>query len=249
MNTTNNTILIIGSSAGIGLSMAKQLSASGNHVIMTGRNEANLLKAAAPLKNVTAIVCDVTSEADVDQLISRVEKEFPNLNVIINNAGHAVVYSLASGADTYQNAKDEMETNFFSIARINDKILPLLSKQKEAAIVNVSSVVALVPGNLPTYSASKAALHSYTLSLRHTLADTNIKVFELMPPLVNTEFSAPIGGANGISPDEVAEHFIKGFAEDTYEIHSGKTAFIYDLFRKSPEEAFAALNAGRAPIQ
>ena len=93
-----------------------------------------------------------------------------------------------------------MQTNFLSIVRLNEKLLPLLRGQPEAAIVNVSSIVAFVPGaRLATYAASKAALHSYTQSLRFTLSDTNVKVFELMPPLVDMEFSVEIDGQRASS--------------------------------------------------
>ena len=122
------------------------------------------------------------------------------------------------------------------------KLLPLLATQIESAIVNVSSVVAFVPGSLPTYSASKAALHSYTLSLRIALAKaTNVKVFELMPPLVDTEFSKEIGGHNGVPPSFVAEAFVAALEKDEYEIHVGRTADIYKLFLSSPAEALLAM--------
>ena len=97
---------------------------------------------------------------------------------------------------------------------------------------------------IATYSASKAALHSYTLSLRLDLAkNTAIKVFELMPPLVNTDFSQDIGGANGIPPVTVAEALIQAFEKDEYEIHVGNTAYIYELSRTSPAEALTAMNS------
>jgi uncharacterized oxidoreductase len=116
--------------------------------------------------------------------------------------------------------------------------------QAEAAIVNVSSIVAIVPGSLSTYSASKAALHSYTQSLRIALAkaNSNVQVYELMPPLVDTEFSAPIGGKNGISAARVAAELLDGLKNDTYEIRVGNTQVIYDLYLKSPEDALMAMN-------
>lgn len=246
MKTTNNTVLITGGSAGIGFETAKQLSALGNHVIITGRNKEKLEKAASQLHNVTAIVCDVTNDADVAALIIRIQKDFPQLNIIMNNAGNAFVYKFGNGADTYTNTKQEMETNLFAPIKLIDNLFPILSQQSEAAIINVSSILALVPSvTLPTYSASKAALHSYTQILRYSVANTSVKVFELMPPLVNTEFSKEIGGANGIPPQQVAEDLVKALASNTYEIHVGMTAQIYALVGKSPEEALNTLNASR----
>ena len=247
MKTTQNTVLIIGGTAGIGLEIVKQLTALNNHVIVTGRNKERLDSALASLKNVTAIPFDVSKENEVDNLVERISKDFPNLNMVINNAGRAILYSLADESqDAFANAEDEMLTNYLSIIRINQKLLPILKTQSEAAIVNVSSVVAYVPGiTLPTYASSKAALHSYTTSLRLSLEDTSVKVFELMPPLVDTDFSKEIGGQNGIKPPVVADEFIAALAKDEFEIRVGDTAKIYELFRQSPLDALNVMNANR----
>jgi len=247
MKTTQNTVLIIGGTAGIGLEIVKQLTALNNHVIVTGRNKERLDSALASLKNVTAIPFDVSKANEVDNLVERISKDFPNLNMVINNAGRAILYNLADeNQDDFSNAEDEMLTNYLSIIRINQKLLPILKAQSEAAIVNVSSVVAYVPGiTLPTYAASKAALHSYTTSLRLSLEDTSVKVFELMPPLVDTEFSKEIGGQNGIKPSVVADEFIAALAKDEFEIRVGDTAKIYELFRQSPLDALNVMNANR----
>lgn len=245
MKTTGNTILIIGGSAGIGFETAKLLSQKGNQVIITGRNEKRLQEATAQLTNVTAINSDVTKAEDVNALVEKLQKDFPKLNMVINNAGNAYLYSLTGNENAFEKAQDEMLTNYLSIIRLNEKLLPVLKKQPEAAIVNVSSVVAFVPGSLSTYSASKAALHSYTQSLRFALRDTSIKVFELMPPLVNTEFSKPIGGHTGIEPSVVADEFLKALATDEYEIRVGNTDYIYKLYLSSPAAAFDVMNGQR----
>lgn len=244
MKNTNNTILITGGSAGIGFETAKLFSEQGNHVIITGRNEERLKHAAAQLKNVTAIACDVSRESDVLALVKKLNVEFPQLNMVINNAGRALLYNLShEHANAFENAADEMMTNYLSVIRLNEQLLPLLKKQTEAAIVNVSSVVAFVPGiSLPTYAASKAALHSYTQTLRLSLKDTNIHVFELMPPLVNTEFSQGIGGANGIAPSVVAQDLLNAVKNNEYEIHVGNTAFMYKEFLASPAKALKLMN-------
>lgn len=243
MNTTNNTILITGGSAGIGFEMARIFSKAGNKVIITGRNEERLKRAAAQLDNVTAIVSDVSKEADIAALADRIRKDFPGLNIVINNAGHAYVYQLATG-ESAAKAVEEMQTNYFSVISLNEQLIPVLEQQAEAAIVNVSSIVAFVPGHsLPTYSASKAALHSYTRSLRYTLSKTSaIKVFELMPPLVNTAFSQEIGGEHGIPPAVVAEDLFNAIGSDNYEIRTGQTEQMYQLYRSAPADAMAAMN-------
>jgi uncharacterized oxidoreductase len=243
MKSTNNKILIIGGSAGIGFEIAKLFSTD-NKVIITGRNEERLQQAAAKLKNVTAIQSDVSDAADAEKLVKQLYAEHPDLNIVVNNAGKAFVYDLAAeGADGFDKASQEMQTNFLSIVRLNEKLLPLLRRQPSAAIVNVSSIVAFAPGaRLATYAASKAALHSYTQSLRFTLAKTNVKVFELMPPLVDTEFSVEIDGHKGIKPVVVAEALLNSIEADHLEIRVGQTEEFYRFYLSSPEQAMIALN-------
>jgi len=242
MKTTNNTVLITGGTAGIGLEIAKLLSAAGNKVIITGRNQQRLDKALQELQNASGIVSDVSKKEDTDALVALVKKDFPQLNMVINNAGRAILYDIANSENAFEHAADEMLTNYLSVIRLNEQLLPLLKEQQQAAIVNVSSVVAFVPGSLVSYSASKAALHSYTQSLRIALhRSSQVKVFELMPPLVDTEFSAIIGGHNGIAPSVVAQAFIDAVEKDEYEIRVGKTQYIYDLYLKSPAEALQTM--------
>jgi uncharacterized oxidoreductase len=243
MKTTNNTVLITGGSAGIGLEIAKLFSASDNKVIITGRDQQRLDKALSQLKNATGIASDVSKKETAQALVATLTKDFPDLNIVINNAGRALLYDIAHSDGAFEKAEDEMLTNYLSVIRLNEKLLPLLKKQKEAAIVNVSSLVAFVPGSLPTYSASKAALHSYTQSLRIALSrSSKVKVFELMPPLVDTELSAIINGKNGIPPSKVAQDFIEALAQDIYEIRVGRTQAIYELYLKSPAEALKAMH-------
>jgi uncharacterized oxidoreductase len=243
METTNNTVLVTGGSAGIGYEIARALSEKGNKVVITGRDEARLTQALTKLDGVEGIVSDVTDAHEVAQLVRTLSDDFPALNMVINNAGKAFVNTLFTGG-AFEKASQEMTTNFFSIVRLNELLLPLLQTQDHAAIVNVSSIVALVPNHITaTYGASKAALHSYTQSLRIALARSGpVRVFELMPPLVNTDFSQEIGGARGISAETVALEFMQALEQDRFEIHVGRTAQIYQLFLSSPAAALAALN-------
>lgn len=248
MNTTNNTVLITGGSAGIGLEIAKLFSKKGNKVIITGRNAGRLEKALRQLPNAIGIQSDISKEADINALEKKINADYPNLNVLINNAGAAYVYNLVTeNVNATEKAQEEMLTNYLSIIRLNEKLLPLLKMQKEAAIVNVSSVVAFVPSGLATYSASKAALHSYTQALRIALENisSSVKVFELMPPLVNTEFSAPIGGQNGIPASNVAAQLLTSLEKDEFEIRVGQTEAVYRLFLSDPAEALKLVNAQR----
>lgn len=245
MNMQNKTVLITGGGSGIGYEIAKLLSAANNKVIIIGRTAEKLEAAAAALTNVIAIPCDVTSEQEVRALVSRLEKDHADLSVLINNAGKAFKYLHGKEANAYEKAEQELETNYLSVIRLTEYLLPLLLEQPEAAIVNVSSIVGLSPAAiLPSYSDSKAALHSYTQSLREVLETTSrIKVFELMPPTVNTAFSKEIGGEiNGIPPADVALALLEGIEKGQPEIGVGVTIPFAENFFPLRREAFRKMN-------
>lgn len=245
MRTTNNTILITGGGSGIGFEMAKLFAANNNQVIITGRNADKLSKAAKEIKNVTTFVADVTNEEEVEDLVGKLNRDFPNLNIVINNAGLAHYYTLTDeNADAFKNASEETLTNYLSIVRLTQKLLPLLKKQEEAAFINISSIAAFAPGILlPSYSISKAALHAYSKVLRITLEQsTAVKVFEIMPPLVATDFSKELGTNDAISPSVVAQDVLEALSNNEYEKHVGKTADMYKIYLSSPDNALRILN-------
>ena len=221
MKTNGNTILITGGSAGIGFELAKQFSKLGNKVLITGRNEERLKQAADQLENVVPISGDVTNSESTDQLVEKIKEQYPELNMVINNAGYADVYELDKNANAFPKASREMETNYLSIVGLTEKLLPTLLQNENASVVNVTSIVAYYPQKmLPTYTASKAALKAYTDVLRQTFED-RLNVFELIPPLVNTDFSKEIGGENGIPPKEVADELIAALAKNQWLVPVG----------------------------
>lgn len=240
MNTTTNTVFISGGSAGIGLEIAKLFSAKGNKVIINGRSKERLDTALSQLPGAIAIQGDLSVESERIRIANELKQNHPDVNVLINNAGEAFVYSLSESENAAGYAAKEINTNYITIVHFTALLLPFLQEKSHSAIVNVSSIVGLVPAaTLPTYSASKAALHFYTQSLRQSLAQTNVKVFELMPPLVNTDFSAQIGGAtNGIPPREVADELLRAFENDQLDVPVGRTKYVLAAFR----EATAKLN-------
>lgn len=243
MNIQNKTVLITGGGSGIGFEIARSLSAD-NNVIIAGRNKQKLDAAASQLRNTVAVQADITNETDVNNLVEQISREYGDLSVLINNAGIGNSHKVSESTNVYATALSEFATNYFAPLRLIEKLLPTLRKQPEAAIVNVTSVVALTPWLIiPTYSDSKAALRSYTQVLRHELKDTNIKVFELLPPLVDTELTTELGGKeHGISPCEVAEGLLQGLESDNYEIPVGQGIALYNGFFVNSKEAFAALN-------
>lgn len=247
MDITNKTVLITGGGSGIGYETAKLLSTKNNKIIIIGRTESKLNAVAQELPNVVAFACDVNNAKEVEQLVNIVTRDYPELSVLINNAGRGFAYTHGEEAYAFEKATEEFATNYFAILRLTEAFLPLLKSQAEAAIVNVTSIGAISPAaSLPSYCDSKAAVHSYTLSLRHTLAkNTQIKVFELMPSLVNTEFSKEVGGEKGISPNEVARALLAGIDQNVFEIYVGDTEEFRKFFLSSPSDAFAMMNQGQ----
>lgn len=232
MKTTGNTIFISGGSAGIGLAIAKKLSGAGNHIIINGRDEARLQHALKELNSAVAIQGDLSIKADRVRIAEDLRTNHPEVNIVINNAGAAFMNDLSdTNNDAAEKAYHEMNTNYISVIDFTALTLPLLLQQEEAAIVNVSSIAVFRSNKyLPTYSASKAALHSYTQGLRDTFSDNeNLNIYELYPPLVNTGFSAEIGGANGIPASEVADELFIALEKDQVEIPVGDTKKIHEL--------------------
>lgn len=240
MNTSSNTVFISGGSAGIGLALAKKLSAAGNKVIINGRSEERLQNALKELDNAVAIRGDLSIEAERIRIAGELATQHPDLNIIINNAGAAFMNDLSdSNNNAAEKAYQEMNTNYISVIHFTSLVLPQLLQQEEAAVVNVSSIAAFRSNKyLPTYSASKAALHSYTQGLRDTFAENEkLQIYEVYPPLVNTEFSAEIGGANGIPASDVADDFFTALELNEFEVPVGDTRKIHALIHPISEQA------------
>jgi uncharacterized oxidoreductase len=184
MKMSGNTILITGAGSGIGLSLAEDFAQLDNHVIVAGRSPEKLEIAAK--KGFKTEKVDMSDFASIQALAKRVTQNYPQLNVVINNAGISKLEDFVEGIDA--KAEEEIiTTNLLGTLRLTAAILPHLLKQKSAVIMNVSSGLAFLPNaQAPTYSATKAALHSYTQSLRYQLKQTAIQVIELPPPYVQT---------------------------------------------------------------
>lgn len=240
MKTTNNTIFISGGSAGIGLAIAKKLNALGNKIIINGRNKERLENALLELDDAIAIQGDLALEEDRIRIANELKNNHSDINIIINNAGTAYSYLLNETTNAHEKAIIEMNTNYFAIIHFTELLLPHLVQKKEAAIINISSIA--VYGShklLPTYGASKAALHSYTTALRQTYEDQkNVQIYEVYPPLVNTNFSAEIGGAQGIPASEVADELVIGLENNLFDIPVGQTK----IYAKAIGEAISKLS-------
>ncbi|MEM8713291.1 MAG: SDR family NAD(P)-dependent oxidoreductase [Planctomycetota bacterium] len=188
MKLTNNTILITGGGSGIGLSLATSFLELGNEVVIAGRNLERLKDAAEAHAGLNIIELDVTDQASIRAAVRELTERFPDLNVLVNNAGIMAAEDLLSGGT--EVAERTIATNLLGPIRLTEALLPRLLEQARATIINVTSGLAFVPksGN-PTYSATKAAMHSYSVSLREQLSKTGVQVIELAPPYVRTSLT------------------------------------------------------------
>ncbi len=241
MKISDNTILITGGTSGIGFELAAQLLALGNKVIVTGRSQSNLDSARKRLPGIHTIQSDVSDPAAIARLYQQVVAEFPSLNVLINNAGIMRKINLNTFGSDLQDITREVEINLNGSIRMVMQFLPHLKMQKRAAIVNVSTGLAFVPLPIsPVYCATKAAIHSFTLSLRIQLKNTNISVFELAPPLTETplfkdDFSAEdFEGVKVMDVKTLAEEAIDGIEKDHVEIRPGLSNMLKIMNRVAP---------------
>ena len=203
MNLSGNTVLVTGGASGIGLALASRFLAGGSKVIVCGRRLAALGEAAAAHPGLVTRACDLARADERESLAEWVVDAFPELNVLVNNAGIQRRFRLTD-PESWETTHHEIAINLDAPVHLGMLLLPHLRARASAAIVNVTSGLAYVPFvAAPVYSATKAALHSYTLSLRHHLADTNVRVIEIVPPAVNTD----LGGAGLHTTGEPVEAF------------------------------------------
>ncbi len=194
MKLTGNTILITGGGTGIGRGLAEAFHKLGNQVIIAGRRKSALDEATAANPGMKSLTVDMTDAAAIRTFAARVATEFPALDVLINNAGIMRAENLLAEPLDVADSEAIVATNLLGPIRITAALLPHLRNQLHATLINVSSGLAFLPRALtPTYCATKAAIHSYTLSLRHQLRKTSVEVLELIPPYVATDL---MDGAN-----------------------------------------------------
>ena len=242
MEAQNKKVLVTGGGSGIGLAISKALVAKGATVTICGRSASKLAKAQELNPELRTAVCDVTSDEAIQNLMKELEGS-GGIDILINNAG--VFESVNYANETVSISKQEREVaiDFMGPIRMVNHFLPMLRARSESAIVNVSSGLAFVPFVLaPVYSGTKAGLHAWTRSLRYQLEETNIKVFELMPPLVKTDMVSSLGEQKTMDPDVLADSFLSGFKKNQYEITPGQSSQLRMMSRVAPGFIFKALN-------
>ena len=210
MNLTGNTILITGGGSGIGRGLAEEFQKRGNQVIIAGRRQALLDQAAAANPGMKAVVLDVEAPASIGEAVGKITRQFPDLNVVVHNAGIMKPENVEKAE--VETADAIIRTNLMGPIRLTAALMPHLLQQPSATIITVSSGLAFVPlAMTPTYCATKAAIHSYSMSLRYQLRNTSVRVVEIAPPWVATELM-------GAVPDDPRAMPLKDFIAETMQL-------------------------------
>ncbi len=246
MKLTNKTVLITGGTSGIGLELAKQLLERGNTVLVTGRDPEKLEAAKAALPGVHVFQSDVSDPKAIAALHDNVVAQFPALDVLLNNAGIMRNLNLNQERDLLDVTR-EIETNLSGPVRMIQQFLPHLKTRKDALIVNVSSGLAFVPLPVsPVYCATKAALHSFSQSLRAQLDGTSVTVIELAPPGTETplfrgEFAEETKGQKAMDVSVLAKEAIAGIEAGHLEIRPGLSNVLKTMSRVAPAFMFGQM--------
>jgi uncharacterized oxidoreductase len=250
MKLQNNTILITGGTSGLGYEFASKLLALGNTLIITGRNLAKLNEMRKKLPDIHTFQSDVSDPEAIVQLYADVITQFPALNMLINNAGEMRTINLNDQSTTLNDITREVEINLMGPIRMVQQFLPHLKQQSNAAILNVTSGIALMPFPIsPIYGATKSGLRSYTKSLRVQLKNTGVKVFELVAPGSSTPLNDQFMNVDGfnpkmmMNPGKLIDTAIKGLENDDFEIYPGLAKMIKIMSRLAP--AFLLKQAGK----
>lgn len=237
MKLIDRTILITGGSDGIGLAFAVEFAKRGNHVIVTGRRQPLLDEVKRRHPDIHTVRSDVSDPAQVAALAQHMRSYFPRLDVVINNAGISRYRNLALTVPDPTELMSEVEINLGGVIRMTSAFIDVLVANR-GTLINISSALAFVPlPCLPIYCATKAAIHSYTQSLRFQLHDAGVEVVEIMPPAVRTEMTAELPDGDGmtlITPDRLVTLSIGALAKGKLEIHPGQTAQLALMRRLAP---------------
>lgn len=212
MRVVGQTVLITGGGSGIGRGLAVALHEAGNRVVIAGRRVEALRAVAEEHPGIGYLQLDLTERQSIRQCVAAVEHEYPDLNVVVNNAG--VIAMEDVDAPDPEAASQLFATNLLGPIVLTSLLIPMLKSRPDAAIVNVTSALAFVPMAIaPTYSASKAGLHAYTESVRFLLRDSGIQVIEVVPPRVQTEMAGP-GDASTMTVDDFVGEMLRLMATD-----------------------------------
>lgn len=240
MRNHSNTVLITGGGGGIGRGLAEAFHKLGNRVIIGGRRETVLKEVCAANPGMSSVVLDISNSASIRAAAHSVLAQFPDLNCLINNAGMQRAHDFSAGSVDESDMVEEIETNLLGLMRMCSVFIPYLKSRPQATVINISSALAFVPlARVPVYCATKAAVHSFCVSLRHQLKHTNVKVVELIPPWVDTNLDRGRRRTTGPAPMPLPQFIseaMAGLAGDADEVPIGDAKFLHAS--AGPGEAF-----------
>ncbi|MDJ1505047.1 SDR family oxidoreductase [Xanthocytophaga agilis] len=244
MKLSQNTVLITGGASGIGFAFAERFLKAGSQVIICGRREDKLQEVRQQYPQLITKVADVASESDRLALLEWIKQEYPEVNVLVNNAGIQRRLSLTNLQEDWSTTHNELAINLDAPIHLSTLFIPHLRTKADAVIINVTSGLAFAAlANVPIYCATKAALHSFTQSLRYQLAkDTAINVIEVVPPAVNTDLGGIGLHTFGVNLDEFADSIFQRLATDEQEIGFGTSEQIRNASRPEIDARFKAMN-------
>jgi uncharacterized oxidoreductase len=243
MELAGNTVLITGGGSGIGLALAARFLRAGSDVVICGRRADKLQEAQAAHRGVHIHVCDVETAPGRRALSEWAIGEFPQLNVLVNNAGIQRRVPRLADEDDWERTHQEIAINFEAPLHLSALFIPHLRKQKRAAIMNVTSGLGFAPiASAPIYSATKAALHSLTLSLRHQLLETPVRVVEIIPPAVNTDLGGVGLHTFGEPVDTFADAVMARIRNGDLEVAYGMSEHASRASRAELDQMFTRMN-------
>lgn len=218
MNLSGNTVLLTGGGSGIGFALASRLAAAGSKVIIVGRNVAKLEAAKEKCPELIIRGCDISDAEERKELFKWMTTEYPEVNVVINNAGIQRPINLSLEDNDFAKVQAEINTNLEAPIHLSMLFAPYFVKHG-GTIVNVSSRLGIMPAVwVPIYTTTKTGIHFFTRSLRMQLRNTGVKVVEILPPMVDTDLAGPGQQKNGVNVDEFADAVIAKLAADVEEI-------------------------------
>ncbi|MCF8277518.1 MAG: SDR family NAD(P)-dependent oxidoreductase [Flavobacteriales bacterium] len=253
MNNSKQKVLITGGGSGIGLALAQKFLQHGNTVIITGRNLTKLEEVKGEFPELHIFQSDVTKEEDVKKLVGQLQAEFGGIDVLVNNAGIMNLVDAGNESNDLKKQFQEIEINYHAPIRMLHHFLPQLKKSKHAVLINVSSGLAYVPfAQAPVYSGTKSALHFWTQGIRPQLKQHNIRVVELLPPVVDTPLAhgadiAEDDNLKPMPPEKMANIFWKDFTNGKDEITPGISTQLRLMSRLAPKFIFKQLNKEPIP--
>lgn len=243
MQLQQNTILITGGSSGIGFELARILIEKNNTVLVCGRSAQKLQAAKASLPELHIFPCDISIPAHRTALFNWVKERHPACNMLVNNAGIAYKTDFRTDDEMIAKAEEEIQTNLVAPIVLSKLFLPLLERNRNAAICNITTGLIYAPRAVyPVYNATKAGLHSFTQVLRHQLKHVPVKVIEVIMTVVDTPWHKGSAPKAAISVEAATRELVAGLAADKQEIMIGKVKLLHFLSRLSPQLAWKIIN-------